>query len=431
MAERDQQLSDLIVSLQQFVTGLAERPRRDLRLAADHRHAGHATTDFLARPAPRWPPTSQALGRPLRQPGRRTATGRGLPAARPDQDRPDHPDRDQRQLVQLLHVQLERRPSRSPRPACPATSRRPASGRPTIEQRRGGVQLMARESKPFRDRNPVIIGAISLRVIAAAGVPRLQRAEPAAHRRRHRLPGAVLRGGRPPARRPGARRRREGRQGREPARSRTAPSLVEFRVNDAFVGDRTEAAIKIETVLGAKYLALVPRGAGELDPDEPIPLERTASPYDVVEAFADLSSTVEDIDTAQLASSFEVLAETFADTPDEVRTSLQGLARLSDTIASRDAQLGQLLSATRQVTQVLADRNGEFTTADRRLEHAAHRGAGAARADRLHPHQHPGAVRAAVGPGRRQPRGAHPGAAAAVHASPTSCPATGRRWRRR
>ena len=114
-------------------------------------------------------------------------------------------------------------------------------------------------------------------------------------------------------------------------------------------------------MLGAKYVALVPRGSGELDPDEPIPLERTASPYDVVEAFADLSTTVEDLDTEQLAGSFEVLAETFAETPDEVRTSLEGLARLSDTIASRDAQLEQLLTATRTVTEVLADRNGEFT----------------------------------------------------------------------
>jgi ABC-type transporter Mla subunit MlaD len=56
-----------------------------------------------------------------------------------------------------------------------------------------------------------------------------------------------------------------------------------------------------------------------------------------------------------------VLAETFRDTPDEVRTSLGGLARLSDTIASRDADLRQLLGATRKVTDVLADRNGEFT----------------------------------------------------------------------
>ncbi|GAA3155348.1 MCE family protein [Blastococcus jejuensis] len=218
---------------------------------------------------------------------------------------------------------------------------------------------MARESKPFRDRNPVPIGAISLGVIAllvfmafnAQNLPiigggtvyKAQFSEAAGLQADDPVRVAGVKVGKV-----------------ESLALEDGAVMVEFRVEDAFVGDRSEAAIKIETVLGAKYLALVPRGSGELNPDDPIPLDRTASPYDVVEAFADLSTTVEDIDTEQLASSFEVMAETFADTPDEVRTSLQGLARLSDTIASRDAQLGQLLSATRQVTQVLADRNGEF-----------------------------------------------------------------------
>jgi phospholipid/cholesterol/gamma-HCH transport system substrate-binding protein len=218
---------------------------------------------------------------------------------------------------------------------------------------------MARESKPFRDRNPVTIGAISLSVIAllvflafnaqklpfigGGTVYKAQFSEAAGLQPDDPVRVAGVKVGKV-----------------ESLALEDGAVMVEIRVNDVFVGDRTEAAIKIETVLGAKYVALVPRGSGELDEDEPIPLERTASPYDVVEAFADLSSTIDDIDTAQLASSFEVMAETFADTPDEVRTSLQGLARLSDTISSRDAQLGQLLTATRQVTQVLADRNGEF-----------------------------------------------------------------------
>jgi virulence factor Mce-like protein len=219
---------------------------------------------------------------------------------------------------------------------------------------------MARESTPFRDRNPVTIGAVSLAVIAALVFLAFNA---------QNLPliggGTVYQAQFSEA---------AGLQPDDPVRVAgvkvgSVESLaledgavtVEFRVKDAFVGDRSEAAIKIETVLGAKYVALVPRGTEELDPDERIPLERTASPYDVVEAFADLSTTITEIDTAQLASSFEVMAETFADTPDEVRTSLEGLARLSDTIASRDAQLQQLLSATRDVTQVLADRNGEFT----------------------------------------------------------------------
>ncbi|MCW2580533.1 MAG: ABC-type transport system involved, Virulence factor Mce family protein [Blastococcus sp.] len=219
---------------------------------------------------------------------------------------------------------------------------------------------MARESKNFRDRNPVTIGAISLTVIVmlvylafnAQSLPligggtvyKVQFSEAAGLQADDVVRVAGVKVGKV-----------------EDLKLEDGAVTVEMRVKGAFVGDRSEAAIKIETVLGAKYVALVPRGTQELDPDDRIPVERTASPYDVVEAFNDLSSTVQGIDTAQLASSFEVLAETFSQTPDEVRTSLEGLARLSDTIASRDAQLEQLLSATRDVTQVLADRNGEFT----------------------------------------------------------------------
>ena len=219
---------------------------------------------------------------------------------------------------------------------------------------------MARESKPFRDRNPAVIGAVSLGVILALVALAFNTAS---------LPliggGTVYRaqfseaaGLKPddPVRIAGV---KVGQV--ESLQLEDGAVTVAFRVKDAFVGDRSEAAIKIETVLGAKYVALVPRGEQALDPDDRIPVDRTASPYDVVEAFAGLSSTVDSIDTGQLAASFETLSQTLSGTPDEVRTSLDGLSRLSQTIASRDQQLQQLLSATRDVTQVLADRNGEFT----------------------------------------------------------------------
>jgi phospholipid/cholesterol/gamma-HCH transport system substrate-binding protein len=219
---------------------------------------------------------------------------------------------------------------------------------------------MARQSKPFQQRNPVIIGGVSLAVIAAlvllafnaqslpiiggGTIYKAQFSEAAGLKADDPVRVAGVKVG----------------QVRSLALEHGAVT-VEFRVKNTFVGDQSEAAIKIETVLGAKYLALVPRGTSALDPAAAIPLQRTASPYDVVQAFADLSTTINQIDTSQLANSFQVLSQTFANTPNDVRTSLDGLARLSDTIASRDAQLHQLLSATRQVTQVLADRNGEFT----------------------------------------------------------------------
>lgn len=135
---------------------------------------------------------------------------------------------------------------------------------------------------------------------------------------------------------------------------------VSFKVSGAWLGDRTQAAIKIKTLLGQKYLSLDPIGDAALDPATTIPQERTVAPYDVLDAFRDLSSTVNEIDTQQLSKSFETLSQTLSGTPDDVKGALSGLAQLSDTIAKRDSQLSQLLANTRQVSQTLADRDAEL-----------------------------------------------------------------------
>jgi len=136
--------------------------------------------------------------------------------------------------------------------------------------------------------------------------------------------------------------------------------LIKFRVKHAWIGDKSTAAIKIKTLLGQKYLAIDPQGSGELDPKTPIPLARTAAPYDVTEAFEGLSNTVGDINTTQLATSFQTISDTFKNTPASVRSMLDGLSRLSKTIASRDDQLQKLVQQTKQVTGTLAGRNDQF-----------------------------------------------------------------------
>jgi len=134
--------------------------------------------------------------------------------------------------------------------------------------------------------------------------------------------------------------------------------LVKFRIDESTeFGDETGASIRVKTLLGAMFLALEPAGSGQLDPDSEIPLARTASPYDVVEAFSGLASTEQRIDTDRLAQSLNVLADTFRNTPDEVRSSLRGLSRLSQNVAARDEQLNTLLTNAAKVSKVLADRN--------------------------------------------------------------------------
>jgi phospholipid/cholesterol/gamma-HCH transport system substrate-binding protein len=135
---------------------------------------------------------------------------------------------------------------------------------------------------------------------------------------------------------------------------------VMMRIKGVHLGTDTGAAIKIKTVLGRKYVALMPDGPGTLDPKTPIPLSRTTSPFDISPAFQQLSSTIGRIDTKLLASSFSTLADTFRNSPSEVRASLDGLSRLSTTIASRDAKLRELLTHAQGVTSVLAARDQDL-----------------------------------------------------------------------
>jgi phospholipid/cholesterol/gamma-HCH transport system substrate-binding protein len=126
---------------------------------------------------------------------------------------------------------------------------------------------------------------------------------------------------------------------------------------DPAFGADTTASIRIKTLLGAMYLSLEPSGTGQLAEGTTIPLERTTSPYDAVEAFSGLAETSEDIDTEQLAESLTTLADLSRDTPEEFRTALDGVSALSSSIAARDDRIRSLLRNLERVSSVLAERD--------------------------------------------------------------------------
>jgi phospholipid/cholesterol/gamma-HCH transport system substrate-binding protein len=136
---------------------------------------------------------------------------------------------------------------------------------------------------------------------------------------------------------------------------------VTFKIKNAWVGNRTTAAIEIKTLLGDKYLAIDPLGTSPQNPSAPIPLSRTTSPYDVTQAFSGVGQQISQINTAQLAQSMQTLSDAFATTPPYVRTALRGLASLSATVASRQTEVASLLSGARQVTGTLASEDARFS----------------------------------------------------------------------
>ncbi|MFJ4897576.1 MULTISPECIES: MCE family protein [unclassified Streptomyces] len=137
---------------------------------------------------------------------------------------------------------------------------------------------------------------------------------------------------------------------------------VSFRVKDAWIGNSSTVGIAIKTLLGDKYLAVDPLGTGPQDPDRRITASRTTSPYDVTQAFNGLGETIGEIDTKQLAKSFETISATFKDSPPDVKSAADGLSALSRTVSKRDAQLATLLKGSKQLTKTLAHKKSSFET---------------------------------------------------------------------
>lgn len=130
---------------------------------------------------------------------------------------------------------------------------------------------------------------------------------------------------------------------------------------DVELGDRTKASVEVLNLLGEKFLRVSPAGRGSMAKGSRIPLERTTSGYDIVSVLGELTTTTERIDTDQLAQALEVVGDTLQRSAPEIAPALEGVARISATISSRDAELRKLLQSAHGVSRLLANRRGDLT----------------------------------------------------------------------
>lgn len=215
-------------------------------------------------------------------------------------------------------------------------------------------------SKPFRERNPVVIGAVSIAVLAVLLVAAFRAQD---------LP--LIGGGDTYyanfSEAGGLKVDDEVRIAGVRVGNVESIELdgdqvrVGFRVKtDSQFGPDSGAAIKVKTLLGDMFLALEPAGSGQMEEESTIPLERTSSPFDVVEAFEGLASTAGEIDTDQLAASLTTLADLTRNTPDEFRVALEGVSDLSSNVAAKNEQINSLLKNLDRVSTVLDDRDQDI-----------------------------------------------------------------------
>ncbi len=215
-------------------------------------------------------------------------------------------------------------------------------------------------SKPFRQRNPVPIGAISIAVIIALLVVAFKAQDMPLIGGGDTYHAAFAESG---GLKPNDEVRIAGvRVGKVTEVALDGNKVIAtFKVDTpSKFGTETAAAIKVKTLLGAMFISLEPAGSGQLEEDTTIPLSRTTSPYNVVQAFSGLADRAEKIDTDRLAKSINTLADLTKDTPAAFQSTLQGLSRLSETVASRNDQIGELLGNLDSVSGTLAARDQDL-----------------------------------------------------------------------
>ena len=132
---------------------------------------------------------------------------------------------------------------------------------------------------------------------------------------------------------------------------------VTFTVSrDVRVGDQSLVAIKTDTVLGEKSLAVTPKGAGSVTS---IPLGRTTTPYTLNTALQDLGQTASELDKPRFEQALQTLTASLRDATPQLRSALDGVADLSRSLNKRDAALDQLLGHAQRVSETLAQRAGQ------------------------------------------------------------------------
>lgn len=118
------------------------------------------------------------------------------------------------------------------------------------------------------------------------------------------------------------------------------------------LGRDTRAVIKVMTILGSRYLELVPDGPGSL-PAKTINLSHTEVPYDLQSLLEDATTTFEQVDSDQFAQSLAVLGKQLGGVPPLIPQAVANLQTLSAITADRRGQLGTLLKSTQRVVNTL------------------------------------------------------------------------------
>jgi phospholipid/cholesterol/gamma-HCH transport system substrate-binding protein len=135
---------------------------------------------------------------------------------------------------------------------------------------------------------------------------------------------------------------------------------IGYSLGGVQIGTDSRAAIRTDTILGRKNLEIEPRGTKALKSNGALPIGQTTTPYQIYDAFFDVSKAASGWDTETVKRSLNVLSETIDQTYPHLSAALDGVARFSDTIGKRDEDVRTLLANANKIAGVLGNRSEQI-----------------------------------------------------------------------
>lgn len=133
--------------------------------------------------------------------------------------------------------------------------------------------------------------------------------------------------------------------------------VIGYSLGGTQIGTDSRASIRTDTILGRRNIEIEPRGTKPLRANGILPLGQTTTPYQIYDAFLDVTKAASGWDTQTVKRSLNVLSETIDQTYPHLSAALDGVARFSDTIGKRDDQVKQLLANANKIAGVLGNRS--------------------------------------------------------------------------
>ena len=139
---------------------------------------------------------------------------------------------------------------------------------------------------------------------------------------------------------------------------------VRFTVKGLHLGSTTSATIKTGSLLGARFLDIVPSGEGDLD--DTIPTARTKAPYDLSSELIGIAQHTKKIDMKSVSEALQTFSAAIEPSTEEIGPAMAAVTDLANIVNTRDeavrslfrkanAVTGTFRQRTRQITQLMLD----------------------------------------------------------------------------